>query len=120
MENHISKRGIPIMSVGTPTARAKIDLHIPAPRSFLAYSDHCSSKIWAAFCVAKTGMKNPHRPSVQGLKFIAQHSLVLPNRLQQAFGRRLWLLAQMKHNTAAHAALRVKVIEDRSHQTFAL
>jgi hypothetical protein len=54
-------------------------------------------------------MKNAHGLAVQSLELVAAQALVLPDGLQQAFGRRVAILVQDGRGPAAQAPLGITV-----------
>jgi hypothetical protein len=57
--------------------------------------------------------------TVQGLELFAEQALVLPDCLQEAFGRGVTVLMQDRNNAAAHAPLGIKAGQDRRHLAIA-
>ena len=78
-----------------------------------------AAEIRAALDAAKTGMKDADRLTVQGLELFAEQPLVLPDGLQEAFGRRVAVLAQDRNHAAPHAPLGIKAGQDRRHLAIA-
>jgi len=80
------------MAVGVPAAGTEVHLHVAGPRWSVADLHNRAAKIRPAFNAAKTGMKDMDRFTVQGLELFTEHSLVLPDGLQEPFGRRVLVL----------------------------
>ena len=97
------------MSMRAPTARPQIHLDVACPRAVIANLYNRSSKIRTAFHTSKTGMKNSDGLAVQGLELLAQQALVLPDGLEQAFGRGFIILAQEWRDSATSAPLRIEI-----------
>jgi hypothetical protein len=56
---------------------------------------------------------------VQGLELLADQALVLPNGLQQAFGRRVVVIVENRDRAAPHAPKSIKAGHDRRHRAIA-
>jgi len=116
MQEYLSERGIAIVTMSSPTARAQVHFDVTGMRAILPELHHGPAKIRPAFNIVKSRVKNTNGHSVQSLKLIAKQSLVLPNRLEQPLGRRDSVLMQERHHAALHAPLSVKIIEHSQHQ----
>jgi hypothetical protein len=65
----------------------QVDFDITAARPFIADLEDRLAEIRTGFVIPKTGVKNLHGLPVQGPQLIALQSLMLPDLLQDAFGR---------------------------------
>ncbi len=119
MQDDVLEGGIAVMAVGVPAAGTEVHFHIARPRRVVAELHDRSMEIGAALHAAKAGMKDSDRLVVQGLELIAEQSLVLPDGLQQAFGRRVPVVPQDRDDAGAHAPLGIKAGQDRRHLAFA-
>ena len=84
---------IPVVAVRAPAARAQINFHVAGTRRGAANLQDGVAKIGAAFEAGKSGVKNADAFSIGGFQLTALEPLVLPDCLQQAFGRKM-LVAQ--------------------------
>ena len=103
------------MAVGVPAARQDIDLHIARAGRFPAKLDKGAVEIRTAFATDKSRMKNADRLTVQTPELFAQQALVLPDSLEQPFGRGFVPLAQERHGAGFPAPLGVEVVRKRQH-----
>ena len=78
-----------------------------------------AAEIRAAFDAAETRMKDTDRLTVQGLELFAKQSLVLPDGLQEALGRRVLVVAQDGDDPATDAPLGIETGQDRRHLAIA-
>src|SRR5579872_5999859 len=104
VQHDILKSGIDIMTMRAPTAGMEVDLDVAGARGFGANPDHGPAKIRASLVIFETRMKNSHDMSVQGLELVAQQTLLLPDSLEQFFGRRrfmVFLQSTARHSTSA-------------------
>jgi hypothetical protein len=115
MQDDLLESGVSIMAVRAPAARAKVHFHIPGRRQRIPDLDYRPAKIGSSFDAAKTRVKDSDRLAVKGLELIAEQSLVLPDALEQKFGRRVLVVVKDTHGAGAHAPLGVKAVQDRSH-----
>jgi len=70
-----------------PVLRHQIDLHIARARRFLSKLNDRVLEIGACAAIPETGMQHAHRLAVGGAEFIAAEALVVPDILEQTFGR---------------------------------
>ena len=64
-------------------------------------------------------MKDTDRLTVQGLELLSDQALVLPDGLQEAFGRRVVVIVEDRDRAAPHAPLGIKAGQDRRHLAIA-
>ena len=64
-------------------------------------------------------MKDTGLSAVQGPELFAKQSLVLPDGLQEALGRRVLVVAQDGDHPATHAPLGIETGQDRRHLAIA-
>ena len=76
------------MAMAAPSGGMQINFDVAAARRFGAKLQHGAAKIRAGLVIPEAGMKNAHLSAVQGPQLIAPQPLMLPNLLQQSFGRR--------------------------------
>ena len=119
MQDDVLEGGVAIMAVGAPAAGTEVHLHVAGPGRPVADLHDRAAKIRPALDAAETGMKDSDRLTVQGLELLAEQALVLPDGLQEAFGRRVPVLAQDRNHAAAHAPLGIKAGQNRRHLAIA-
>jgi hypothetical protein len=119
MENDIREGGIAVVRMGVPAAGAQVDLDIARSGRFFSNLHDGASKIRAALDAFEAGMKNSQGLAVQGSKLIANETLVLPDGLEQPFGRRIVVLTQEGRNAAANTPLGIKTVWDWEHLVIA-
>jgi hypothetical protein len=107
------------MPVRVPAAGSNVHFHIPAKGRIAAHLHDGVTEIRSALDAAKTRMKNAQGLTVQGLELVAPQALVLPDGLQQPFGRRFAILVQDRRHAAADAPLRIKTGWDRRRHAIA-
>src|SRR5207249_926089 len=100
--------GVAVVPVRAPTAGTDVHFNITGAWGRIANLDDCPAKIRTAFKAAKPRMKDYDRLAVQGLELIAQQALVLPDALQQRFGRRSLVFVKDGYGAGAHAPLGIK------------
>jgi hypothetical protein len=103
------------MAVRVPATRTQVHLDVAAPRRPFADLDHRRTKIRSALDVEEARVEHADGLAVEGFEFIAAHALVLPDSLQEAFGRGVALVAQDGHDAATDAPLGVKAVLVRRH-----
>ena len=115
VQDDIAERRIAIMAVRDPAAGMDVHFHVPRPRRFAAELNDGAPKIRSAFPAHESRMKHPQGFAVQGCEMIAVEALVLPDGLEQAFGRRLVLLVKEQHGAAFQTPLRIEVVREQQH-----
>jgi hypothetical protein len=115
VQYHLLESRIAIVPVRPPAAGTKIHFHVAGPGQPITDLDHRASEIRPSFDAAKTRMKDPHRLGVQGLEFVPQQPLMLPDALEQKFRRRFLVLVENRDGAGAHPPFGVKAGWDRWH-----
>jgi hypothetical protein len=105
MQHYVPECWIFIMPVRPPAGRPQIHFDITGLDRTITNLNHRAPEIWTAFDTVKTRMKHTYGLAVQCSELIAQQPLMLPDRLQQSFGRRIHILAQERPDAAAHTPL---------------
>jgi hypothetical protein len=82
------------VTVRVPAIDPKVNFHVAGARRVVADLQNCAAKIRSAFDAGKAGMKNANDFSFGGFELVATQALMLPNRLEQAFGRHTVFIAQ--------------------------
>src|SRR5581483_7820117 len=119
MQDDVAERRVAVVPVRMPSAGAQVHFHVSLPRCGIAELNYRLTKIRAAFQVMKAGMQNQQGLSVQGRKPVAKQALVLPDGLQQFFGRRIGVLAQNRNQPRLDSPASVEVVLSERHLTFA-
>jgi hypothetical protein len=114
VKNHTLKISIFVVAVRVPVVRPQINFHIAGMRRVIADLQKRVAKIRPAFVAGEAGMKDPDDSSVRSFQFAALEPLMLPNGLQQAFGRELFI-AQKVCGDGLRAPLRIEILCRRSH-----
>ena len=76
---------------------------------------YSAAKIRPALGVGKAGMKNADAFSVRGFERVALETLVLPDGLEEAFGRRIIFVVQHVAGAALRAPVGVKISSRGKH-----
>jgi hypothetical protein len=76
------------MAMGAPASGTQVHFHIPGAWSIRANLQHGSPEIGPAFHAGETRMKHAHAFSGNGFEFGAAEPLVLPDCLDEPFGRK--------------------------------
>jgi len=108
------------MAVRVPAARAQIHFHIAGTRCVVADLNHRATKVRSAFGTGEAGMENTDGLFIGGHEPVAAQALVLPDGLQQAFGRRIIFIAQDICRAATQAPVGVKIFGQREHSPLLL
>jgi len=115
MQNDILKIRIAVMAVRAPAARAQIHFHVPGTRRVVTDLNNRAAKVRSAFGAGETGVQHAHARAPGGLELVAPEALMLPDGLQQAFGRRIIFVAQDIRRAATQAPVGVKIFRRRRH-----
>jgi len=115
MQNDVSERRIPMVSVCPPAAGLQVNFNVARPGIGSAELHDSIAKIGATFAIEKTWMQYADGFAVERPEGIAMDALVLPHRLQQSFGWRVVVLMQARHDSALEPPLRVGVVNPRKH-----
>ena len=75
------------MAMRMPAARAQIHFHVAGTRRVVADLNDRVAKVRSAFGAGETGMEHADGLFVGGPELVTAQALVLPDGLQQAFGR---------------------------------
>jgi hypothetical protein len=67
------------------------------------------------FAIDETGVKHPDGLAVQRCELVAPEALVLPDGLEQTFGRGLALFVKERHGAAFETPLRIEAVRKRQH-----
>jgi hypothetical protein len=70
-----------------PILRKKIDFDITGARFLVGKLENGPAKIGTSPVIPETGMKHAHRLAIEGAEFVAAEALVVPDALQEPFGR---------------------------------
>ena len=119
VQDDILEGGVAVMPMCAPAAGTEVNLDVTGLRRALTELDDGAAEIRTAFDAAETRMKDTDRLTVQGCELIAKQSLVLPDGLQKAFGRRVPVFPQDRNDAGAHAPLGIKAGQDRRHLAIA-
>jgi hypothetical protein len=87
VQNHVVERRVAVVRMGVPAAGSQIDLDIAGLGRFISELNYRPAKIRASFGVPKTRMQYPDGQAIRPAKLFAQQSLMLPDGLEQVFGR---------------------------------
>ena len=87
MEDDVRIGRVAIVTMAAPSGRVQIDFHVTNARRIVRELQDGVAEIRTGFVVPKTGVKNPDRLSVQSFQLVALQTLMLPDLLQQPFGR---------------------------------
>ena len=120
VQDDVLEGGVTVMAVGAPAAGTEINLDVAGLGRVVAKLDERAAEIGAALHAAETGMKDADGLTVQGLKLFAEQALVLPDGLQEAFGRRVPVVAQDGDDPATDAPLGIEAGQDRRHRGIVL
>jgi hypothetical protein len=115
VQDHVLKRRVSIVSMSVPPVGSEIDLDVPGAGRFSANLQNGASKIGSAFVTPKPRMQHLHRLALRRDKFIAQNTLMEPNKLEQPFGRRCRILSKERGESASLAPLDVKIDLRKQH-----
>jgi len=77
-----------MMPVCAPASRVQVNFDITPDRVGCIELDNCVSEVRAGFAIFEPGMKHFDGLSVQRFELVTHNALVLPNDLQELFGRR--------------------------------
>jgi hypothetical protein len=93
-----------------------INFDITRARFLLAELEHGPAEIRPGPVIPETGMKHANRLAIAGAEIIAAEALVVPDVLQQTFGRMRGIaFAQERKSLLLRAPLSVKVRPERGH-----
>jgi hypothetical protein len=116
MQNDIGKSRIAMVLMGLPILPLPIDFNVTRARLLPAYLDDRAAKIWAGLMIPKTRMEHAQGPAIDRLQLITLEALVMPDRLQQAFGRMgAAALAQKEARFILRAPFRIKTWTETGH-----
>jgi hypothetical protein len=87
MQDDVLKSGIAVVPVRPPAGDANVHFHIAGARRGITDLDERIAKVRTAFDIGKTGMKQTNTLTVQRFQLITTQALVLPDGLEQTFGR---------------------------------
>ena len=90
---------IHIMPVRAPAARGQVHFHVTTQRWLVAELHHRVAEVRPGLAVQEAGMQHAHGPPVSERELVAQHALMLPDRLQQALRRRTSLAQPARART---------------------
>ena len=115
VEQDVLKRGIAIVTVGTPAGGAQVNFHVAGTRRGVADLNDRAAKIRPAFDTHKTGVQNADGSAIGGLEPVALQPLVAPDGLEQAFRRRMIFVTQDIRQADVRAPVGVKIDSRRRH-----
>jgi hypothetical protein len=115
VEQDVLKRGIAIVTVGTPAGGAQVNFHVAGTRRGVADLNDRAAKIRPAFDTHKTGVQNADGSAIGGLEPVALQPLVAPDGLEQAFRRRRIFVAQGIRQAQVRTPIGVKIVSRRGH-----
>jgi hypothetical protein len=75
--------------MGVPILRQHVNLDVTRVRFLLADLQDGAVKIGSGLVIPKARMQHAHRLAVQGAEIVAAEALVVPDVLEEAFGR-MW------------------------------
>jgi len=108
------------MTVSAPARRVQIDFHITGGGRTVRHLKDGVAEIRSGFVIPKPGVKNPYRASVQGIQLVALQALVLPDLLEQSFGRSIARgFVQRVGGPRAGSPLRVEIGRKAGHLAIA-
>jgi len=119
VQQHVAEIGIAMVAVGAPAGGAQIDFDISGAWGLGADLQDRAAKIRAAFQIGEARVKNAHILSRERFEFGAAQALVLPNGLDEPFGREP-LVAEAIFGEGAGPPLGVKIIGKLNQATLLL
>ena len=78
---------VDVMPVPAPVAHLQVDLDVAADWRGVPDLKHGMAEIGSGLTIPETGMKDANRAAVQGSQFLAVQALVMPDGLEESFGR---------------------------------
>ncbi len=87
VQDDVLERGVAVMAVGLPTAGAQVNLDVAGAGRGIAELDEGVAEVGAAFEVVEAGVKDADGVAIEGEKLVAEHALMLPDRLEEALRR---------------------------------
>lgn len=106
--------GISIMRVGFPSRGIQIDLNVTCHGRLAGELQHRVAEIRPRAVIPETRMQHAHRPAIGELQFIAKNALMMPDVLEQRFGRRI-LIPQRSKWLKRRAPLEIELRAGRKH-----
>ncbi len=89
VQDDAGEGGVGVMTVSAPICCARIDLNVTAGMAIVFQLNERALEIRTGFVIQKPGMQHAQWPAIGGAQRVALEALVLPNGLQQLFGRRM-------------------------------
>jgi hypothetical protein len=87
MQQDMAIGGVLVVAVGLPMNGQEIDFDIAGRGRVIGKLEHGLAEVRTGLAVAKAGMKNAHGSAVQRQQLIAPETLMLPDGVEEAFGR---------------------------------
>jgi hypothetical protein len=109
-----------VVAMCAPAGSAQIYFHIASVWNVITDLQNRAAKIRAAFNTGEAGMKNANGFPIRGFQGIAPEPLMLPDCLQQTFGRYAVFVAQTIGRADLGTPLRVKIFGWPDHLTLLL
>jgi hypothetical protein len=117
MQNDAGEGGIAVVMMGLPILREDVNFDIARARLVLAELQDSAAEIGAGLVIPKARMEHAHRLASQGAEIVAAEALMVPEVLQEAFGRmRGGAFAQEETSLLFGAPLGVKVRTQHGHE----
>jgi hypothetical protein len=98
-----------------PAVQLQIHFNVARQGWGAAKLNDCTMKIRSAFSIQKTGMQNANGPTIECFQSIAPQTLMLPDGLEQRFGRNFVGFAEQQNASAVQSPLRVGIVGNRKH-----
>jgi hypothetical protein len=115
VQYHLPISRIRVMAMSDPATRRDVDLDITGEGRVVVELNHGRSEIGARFAIPEPRVKNTQAPAVHGSQLIAAQALMIPNDLEQMFGRARITFMKNRGCTCAQACLRVKTLSGTNH-----
>ena len=115
MEDDFFESGIAMMPMGAPAGGVDVHFDVAADGRGVAELNDGAAKIGAAFAVEETGVEDADGLAVGEGEPVAAEALVLPDGLQEVFGRRVALLVQQGNDAAVQTPLGVCTVWNGQH-----
>jgi hypothetical protein len=116
MQDDARKFRVVLVMMRLPILREQINLDIARLRFVRAKLQNGPAKIRTGAVIPKAGMKHSHLLAIDGAEILAPETLVMPDTLQEAFGRMRGIaFAQERPCLLLRAPLCVKVRPESGH-----
>lgn len=115
VQPHFREGGITVVAVRVPSVRVKVQLDVGAERSVAGYLDHGIAEVRSRAMIPKAWMKNAQSAPVGKSEVFAAKSLVMPDALEQTFGRQSATVLKHHEGTAASPPCCIKALARGRH-----